>query len=664
MKTAHKKFMSVLVVMFAMILLFSAVMSGRVTLPAFAAETGYTGALEDLQKDENFNVEEYPDKADDYSIQVIQIAESTAGELFVYTYQPSQKTQYLEATEINMSLTDKMGKEFAEDEECSPADRPQLYGLTLLNSNGVFCKYKVNDFVVGSNTVRFYNIASIYREWLKGIDAETGNDTTKNSVAFFVGKLYTAITKDGEISYICENRKVVRILDPFWGFQRYTDGFFLKTTGCDGHYVAFSTDWQIDELYEADVTYQSRGVHRYYNLWEGSGTRYDEWKAQYAFLTDDQEFIKERTGWLWGSEAKYNRIQSIKKFIESEDLTDETKANLNGKQWVLRFAETDYNYNYDSRCGDWSEVSNVAVLRLKFKSEGVVYNLGTVSDKGTESPNPTNPPSWVTDKVGFFRYVWNCIVKLFQGKANFIEGFVAVIALLVVLVLLPVGIFVLSIIFPPFGAVVKLILKSIGKALLWLLKGVWWLMQRFAVLIWLMISAPFRMIARAVKRRREEKYNAPDPKPDKTGRIYKTTDGYLSGRSDIKKPRNIAAIEQRKDDGALAVVKVYSRKGKEQKLKEGKNYIPKLVLKPKKHATLKKDSIVGRQVIVGVKQGNGKPPKSIFPGDLEKTQDKLTKKELKKIQAEVHNDTRKHRKTYKKKMKAWNKHFKNKKERK
>lgn len=185
-------------------------------------------------------------------------------------------------------------------------------------------------------------------------------------------------------------------------------------------------------------------------------------------------------------------------------------------------------------------------------------------------------------------------------------------------------------------------------------------MQRFAVLIWLMISAPFRMIARAVKRRREEKDNAPDPKPDKTGRIYKTTDGYLSGRSDIKKPRNIAAIEQRKDDGALAVVKVYSRKGKEQKLKEGKNYIPKLVLKPKKHAALKKDSIVGRQVIVGVKQGNGKPPKSIFPGDLEKTQDKLTKKELKKIQAEVQNDNPKNRAHHEAKMKKWRKHFQDK----
>ena len=108
------------------------------------------------------------------------------------------------------------------------------------------------------------------------------------------------------------------------------------------------------------------------------------------------------------------------------------------------------------------------------------------------------------------------------------------------------------------------------------------------------------------------------------------------------------------------MVKVYSRKGKEQKLKEGKNYIPDLVLKPKKHSALKKDSIVGRQVIVGVKQGNGKPPKSIYPGDLEKTQDKLTDKELKKIQAEVQNDNPKNRAHPEDKMKTWRKHFQDK----
>lgn len=207
--------------------------------------------------------------------------------------------------------------------------------------------------------------------------------------------------------------------------------------------------------------------------------------------------------------------------------------------------------------------------------------------------------------------------------------------------------------------------KPFAAFALWILKGAWWLVRHLAIALWWIISAPFRLIIWAVKRHKKNKEeNGDDPKPrkqDKTGRIYKTTDGYLSGRSDIKKPRNIAAIEQRADDGALAVVKIYSLNGKEKKSKKGKNYIPDLVLSPKEHAALKEDSIVGRQVIVGIKQGNGNPPKSILPRELQATNDKLTKKELKKIQAEVHNDTPEHRETFKEKMKSWRNHFKGKK---
>ena len=500
MKT--KRNIKILHIFFALLLLVSVVMGGRVILPAFADTTQYTSVLEDLQTDENFNVDEYPDNVADYaesefaqkeesfySIHVIQIAESTDGELFLYTYQPSQKTQYLVATEINMSLTDKLGKEVAEDEEMSPIDRPRLYGLELLSSDGVFCKYKVNDFFVSDQDVRYYNIASIYREWLKDIDEETGNDTTINAVAFAVGKRFRAVTQDGVVLYACENRKVVRILNPFWGYQRYSDGFLLKTTACDSHYVAFSTDWEIDELYEADVSYQSRGVHKYYNMWEGTGYRYDEWQSQYAFLTDEQEFVKDRTGWLWGSEKKYKRIQSTNEFMKSEKLNDNVKEDLARTEWVLRFVETDFVDNHDSRSGNWTEVSNVAVLRLKFKSAGVVYNLGAVSDKGTESPIPTNPP----ETFNFWRFVWNCIVKLFKGTANFIETVVAVVAIFVCVLLVPILLLVLSIVFPSFGAVMKIILKGIGKGLLWLLKGLWWL-----------ICLPFKGIAALVRKCRGE----------------------------------------------------------------------------------------------------------------------------------------------------------------
>lgn len=496
---------------FCALLLLVAVIGGQSVLPAFAATSSYTSPLEDLQKDSEFNVNDYPDNAGDYSIQVIQIAESTDGELFVYTYQSCQKTAYLVATEINMGLSENLDEEIPDNsgdtdngnetggdsqggggfgggggrpcalvvEEKNPVTK--LYGLTLLKSSGVFCKYKVNGFTISEEAVRCYNITSIYREWIKGIDEETGNDNTKDAVAFAVGKCYKATTVNGEVTYSCEERKTIEIINPYADFLRYTDGFFLKTTACDSHYVAFSTDMNIDELYEADLAYQSRSVHYYHKAFVGGVTDYGEWQSHYAFLTDEQEFIKDRTGWLWGTEKKYNRIQRVADFFASEKLTDETKENLKGKEWILRFAETDCTFNYDgSDQGNnyWSEVSNVTILRLKFKSAGTVYNLGAVSDKVTGDNKPGN----VVEGFDFWQYVWNCVVKLFTGTANFAEAVVAVIAILVVLVLFPLAIFILSMVFPAFGAVIKAIFK-----------GLWWL-----------ICLPFKGIAALVRKIRGE----------------------------------------------------------------------------------------------------------------------------------------------------------------
>lgn len=144
-------------------------------------------------------------------------------------------------------------------------------------------------------------------------------------------------------------------------------------------------------------------------------------------------------------------------------------------------------------------------------------------------------------------------------------------------------------------------------------------------------------------------------KKSSVGKIYKTTDGALRGRSDIKKPRNVAVVKQRKDDGAVAVVKIYSKKGKEAKI--GKNYIPGLTLSSDKHSSLTEDSIVGRQVIFGVKTDTGKY-ESLYPSNYRDTKDNLTRQELRKVKREVHNDKKKHRKKYKSKVKKWKKHFK------
>ena len=118
---------SLKIIIFAFLLSAATVFSGWVSLPAFANVYGNTNVIKDLQRDATFNAEDYPDKADDYSIKVLQVAESDKNELYLYTYQPCQKTTYLIATDVNMSLS-------------ATADGTKLYELIIVKTNGVFAK--------------------------------------------------------------------------------------------------------------------------------------------------------------------------------------------------------------------------------------------------------------------------------------------------------------------------------------------------------------------------------------------------------------------------------------------------------------------------------------------------------------------------------------------
>ena len=134
-------------------------------------------------------------------------------------------------------------------------------------------------------------------------------------------------------------------------------------------------------------------------------------------------------------------------------------------------------------------------------------------------------------------------------------------------------------------------------------------------------------------------------------KIYKTTDGYLSGRADIKKPRRVAVIDQRKDDGALAVVKIYKKANK-----NNNSTIKGFVLKPEKHPSLTEPSIVGKRVHIGVKEGNSY--KAIYKNDLKETGDKLTFWERLLILFGVRGKTKRQKKAHKSLMKKWHNHFK------
>lgn len=460
-KKVHCRYICVLL---ALLLLVSVIIGGRYISSAFADTGRYTSALADLQKDESFNAADFPDDPTDYSIRVIQIAESADGELLVYTYQPCQKTLYLVATEINMSLSES-------------TDNTRLYGLTLVKSDGVFCKYIVNGFTVGKDAVRYYNITSIYRDWIYGIDEKTNSDNIKNAVAFDVGKLYRAITENGVISYTCLHKETIQIVNPIAGFLEYREGFKLYGSWCDSHYVAFSTDRQIDTLMEADVSFVYCRVDR--NV--GSGKDYyDESTRENMVrtLSGEQKGGNVADG-LFAKKYEWKRIQSVDEFKETENLTYAAIKNLDGAQWVLRFCETERRQYW----GDadrkpsvttsilWQirgDISEVSILRLKFITNGKVYNLGAVSDKVTEGKTPGNNNTneienifdWLSRVTGVPEWVWKLTL-----------------ALIVIAIFLPI----LSLIFPVFGQLILTVIKGI---------------------VWL-VCLPFRGIAALIQKIRE-----------------------------------------------------------------------------------------------------------------------------------------------------------------
>ncbi len=394
---------------------------------SYAATSNYSDALTDLQIDTQFNEKEYPANDKDYSIKLIQIAESADGELFVYTYQPCQKTKYLIATDVNMSLSET-------------ADGTRLYDLTLLNTSGVFCKYKVEGVTVSTATARYYNITSIFRDWIDGIDKATDNDNTSNSVSFAVGKCFKATTDNGKVKYEATEKEVITVTDKFVGFQRYTEGYWLWRDACDSHYIAFSTDWEIDYLYEAEVYYVSRSTeHLHVDAFVTKDDyRYGDEKENTVFLSEFDTGHTTVTG-IGGVKHTWSRIQSVTEFKNTEKLSDEALKQIKNKQWVLRFADTDYTrYVNDTIMGIvgyteyYTEISEVTILRLKFLKSGKVYNLGVVDNKQTGSDKPTNEDK--PNKKNFWQYIWNCITKLFAGQASIIETIVAVVAIVVALI--------------------------------------------------------------------------------------------------------------------------------------------------------------------------------------------------------------------------------------
>ena len=178
------------IVLITLLLAVTALIGGWGNSPAFADTSADTSILDDLQKDSNFNVKDYPYKADDYSINVIQIAEGTGGALFVYTYQPSQLSTYLVASSINIAKQENNSLEMSFPN----------YPLTLISVSGVLCKYKVEGFELENTAIRYYNISNILRPFEYMLDKLPAVGTI-SEVPNAVGQLWTVRTVGDSVEY-------------------------------------------------------------------------------------------------------------------------------------------------------------------------------------------------------------------------------------------------------------------------------------------------------------------------------------------------------------------------------------------------------------------------------------------------------------------------------
>ena len=385
-------------IMAALFAFVISIISGQAPLSAYltshAESTAitYSNVLDDLNADSNFDETAYPAVADDYSLSVITIAEGVYSQLFIYVYQPSFPVKSLVASSINISTTLYSQLSF------------KNYKLNLVSIDGVFQKYAVDGLVVSSSNSRGYQISSIYRLWNSSIDEglDPSLDNEIEEVVFEVGKQYI-FENDGVYVHKKENDiETIRVTQKYCGYIRFmAHPHNVFGNEYDAHFVAFSTDKKIDNLYYAEVSYLSQEVHYYWDTMSEQEETFGELKANDNIPVSSDDEVKIEIGGWGGETFFFNRIQSVEDFknnLKSDNsdpnvrvVCDESK--LEGCKWVLRFCETDYEESsivlpYLIVEEDYTKISSVTIMHLYFETDGIVYNLGVVDNKQTGSDDP------------------------------------------------------------------------------------------------------------------------------------------------------------------------------------------------------------------------------------------------------------------------------------
>lgn len=465
-KQVKNSFLCVLLVLLLFVLML---VSGWSILPAFADTEQYTGVLDDLQADSAFNKSDFDNAQLHPNTELIQIAENTDRQLFIYVHIVGDDLGF-EKIVLNT------GTNFSEIDFRS-------YELDLVSSNEGFYKYLVLDYKAPQDSYYRLGISRLEYPVDKSVDG-----TQQITYEYYPIKQVWAVKKDsGKIEYSYEYMQTIAITDKYVG--SHNDGvedYLLNTqysSWTDTFYIAFSTDLFIENLIEAQIEYTM-------NVSVGNGTIIDYGTKVYNTVIrsgDISYFENDTTYTLWGvawkngtDKRKFNSILKPDDFKKNTGITVPKRKDGSTFDWVVTFYNHTTHFDWPgSKVASWVVPGDATILRLMFETDGVCYNLGVLDNRTSYIP----PKLTFGGSMSFWQYVWNCIVKLFSGTANFVETVVALAAIFVVVALLPILLFVLSLVSPAFKEVMKTILKYIGKGIKWFFIGLWWL-----------ISAPFKLI--------------------------------------------------------------------------------------------------------------------------------------------------------------------------
>lgn len=327
---------------------------------------------------------------------------------YVYFNLPTWASAHIENLSISISTS-------VSNPDYSITENYVDYDLKYVNSEETWYKFEILNLPNVDKTTRRYHLKEIF---VKDRSA---------SLNFFVDEVYIFNgIKNDHIQVFNQEIETITITDKEVHFYCHGDGqdFFFRETGLmqpgdiytDAWYIFFNTDKEMDELLEIELTYQQYNYHlyqTYYGIYMDDEVTnevisdmknsdsllsydFDVGRSYVNYLEPEVVTITPGTkkipytdeGWFGNYDIYYEELDNIMdlrkyKAQDSDKFVFTDYADVYA--WGVHFKDTtrsfqDYttsNLDLASHL-DGSGMSDVAILRLKFQTNGIVKNCYAV----------------------------------------------------------------------------------------------------------------------------------------------------------------------------------------------------------------------------------------------------------------------------------------------